>query len=147
MMSFVQMNTFCHYVLLATTCFSLMASCPDGEAFCLTQHDSAEMSGTSHRVHAHATSGNLHTHSIHKSHHVDLPEQCCRTSSNIPSDCTRIFVLPNNKTKTFRSPLTATFSPQITVSCFKLLEKNFISEIFNSTNPTLALLRTVILLA
>jgi len=142
----MHMKTFCHYVLIAVICFSLMASCPGGEAFCLTQHDNAEMSGTSHRVHAHETSGHSHLPSVHESHQVDSSQQCCKTSSKVPSDCTRAFVLLN-KTKTFRSPLIATFSTQIAINCFQLSEKNFISEISNTINPTLASLRTVILLA
>jgi hypothetical protein len=146
MMSFVHMKTFCHYVLVAVICFSLMGSCPVGEAFCLTQHDNAEMSSTSHRVHAHATSENFHVPSVHESHQIDLSEQCCETSSKVPSDCARVFVLPN-KTKTFRSPLIAAFSAQIAINCFQLSEKNYISEITNTINPTLASLRTVILLA
>ncbi len=142
----MHMKAFCRHVLVAVICFSLMGLCPGGEAFCNTQHDNAEMSSTSHRVHAHAASEDFHLPSVHESHQVDLPEQCCRTSSEEPSDCTRIFVLPN-KTKTFRSPLIATFSAQIAINCFQLSEKNFISEISNTINPTLASLRTVILLA
>lgn len=140
------MKTFCHYVLLATTCFSLMGYCPGGEGLCLTQHDDTKKSNSSHGVNAHEDSEHSQLPSVHKYHQVDSVLQCCQTPSKESSDCARIFVLPN-KIKTFRSSLTATFSPQITISCFQLLEKNFISEIFNSTNPTLASLRTVILLA
>jgi hypothetical protein len=145
MVSFVHIKTFCHYVVIAFICFSLMGLCPGGEAFCLTQHDYTEMSSTSHKVHAHATSGNFHVLSVHESYPVNSSQQCCRTSSKIPSDCTGIFVLPN-KTKTFQSPLIATFSAQIVTNCFQLSEKNFISEISNTINPTLASLRAVILL-
>ena len=144
-MSFMHMKAFCHYVLVAVICFSLMGLCLGGEAFCLTQHDNAEMR-TSHRAHAHAATGHFNLHSVRESHQVDLPEQCCQTSSEDHSDCTQIFVLPN-KAKTFRSPMIATFSAQIAINCFQLSEKNFISEISNTINPTLASLRTVILLA
>jgi len=139
-------KAFCRYILVVVVCFSLMGSCPAGEAFCLTQHNNAKMSNTSHRVHTHAASGHFHLPSIHESHQVDLPKQCCQASSQDPTDCSRIFVLPN-KTKTFRSPLIATFSAQIAINCFQLSEKNCISEISNTINPTLVSLRTVILLA
>ena len=145
-MSFVHMKTFYHYVLVAVICFSLIGSCLGGEAFCLTQHDNVEFGSTSHGVHDHTTSGNFHVPSVHESHQIDLSEQCCETSSKVPSDCARVFVLPN-KTKTFRSPLIAAFSAQIAINCFQLSEKNYISEITNTINPTLASLRTVILLA
>ena len=140
------MKAFCHYVLVAVICFSLMGSCLGGEAFCLVQHNNAKMSNASHRVHAHGVPAHSHLSSVHESHHVNSSQQCCRTSSKVPSDCIRIFVLPN-KPKTFRSPLIATFSAQISINCFQLSEKNFISELSNTINPTLASLRTVILLA
>ncbi len=140
------MKAFCRYVLVAVVCFSLMGSCSGGEAFCLAQHDNAGTSSTSHRVHAHAASEDFHLPGVHESHQVDSSQQCCEASSKVPSDCTQFFVLPN-KTKTFRSPMIATFSTQIAINCFQLSEKNFISEISNTINPTLASLRTVILLA
>ena len=139
------MKTFCHYVLVAVICFSLMGSCPGGEAFCLTQHDDAEKSNTSHAAHAHAAPGQSHLPGVHETHQADSPEQCCETSSKVPSDCARVFVLLN-KTNTFQSPLIAAFSAQIAINCFQLSEKNVISEISNTINPTLASLRTVILL-
>jgi len=139
------MKTFCHYVLLATTCFSLMGYCLGGEGLCLTQHDDTRAGSDSHGVHAHEDSEHSQLPSVHESHQVNSTQQCCKTSSKVPSDCTRFFVLPN-KTKTFRSPLIATFSTQIAINCFQLSEKNFISEISNTINPTLASLRTVILL-
>ena len=140
------MKTFCHYVLIAVICFAMTSSCLGGEAFCNTQHDNAEMSSTSHKVHAHAASEHSRPFGVHESHQSNSSVQCCSTSSKVPSDCTRVFVLPN-KTKTFRSPLIAIFSTQIAINCFQLSEKNFISEISNTINPTLASLRTVILLA
>ena len=144
MMSFMHIKAFCHYVLVAVICFSLMGS--GSEAFCLTQHDNAETSSSSHKVHAHEASAHSYLPSVHESHQVNSSQQCCLASSKAPSDCTRFFVLPN-KTKTFRSPLIAAFSAQIAINCFQLSEKNFISEISNTINPTLASLRTVILLA
>jgi hypothetical protein len=144
-MSFMHMNAFCRYILVAIICFSLMGSCLGGEGFCIIQHNNAKMSNTSHRVHAHAASAYSHLPSGHESHQVGSPEQCCRTSSKDPSDCARIFVLPN-KTKTVRGSLIATFSTQIAINCFQLSEKNLISEISNAINPTLVSLRTVILL-
>ena len=140
------MKTFCYHVVVAVICFSLMGSCLGGEAFCNTQHNNAKMSNASHRVHAHEAPAHSHLPSVHESHQVNSSQQCCRTSSKVPSDCTGIFVLPN-KTKTFRSPLFATFSTQVAINCFQLSERNFISEISNTINPTLASLRTVILLA
>ena len=145
-MSFVHMKTFCHYFLIAVICFSLMGSCPGGEAFCLTQHNNAEISSTSHRVHAHEAPAHSHLLNVNESYQDNSSEQCCQTSSEGPSDCARFFVLLN-KTKTFRSPLIAAFSVQIAINCFQLSEKNHISEITNTINPTLASLRTVILLA
>ena len=139
----MHMKAFCRYVLVVVICFSLMGS--GSEAFCLTQHDNAEMSNASHKVHAHAASGHSHLLGAHETYQADSPEQCCSVPSKVPSDCTQFFVLLN-KTKTFRSHLIATFSPQIAINCFQLSEKNFISEISNTINPTLASLRTVILL-
>ncbi len=140
------MNAFCHYVLVAVVCFSLMGSCLGGEAFCLIQHDNAEMSNSSHSVHAHAAFGYSHLPGVHETHQVGLLGQCCRASSRRFSNCAQFFVLLN-KTKTFRSPLIVIFSNQTAMNCFQLSEKNFFSEIPNAINPTLASLRTVILLA
>jgi hypothetical protein len=142
----MHMKAFCRYVLVAFVCFSLMGSCSGGEAFCITQHNNAKMSNTSHRAHAHGVPTHSQLPSVHEYHQVNSSQQCCRTSSKDPTDCTRIFVLPN-ETKTFRSPLIVTFSAQIAINCFRLSEKNFISEISNAINSTLASLRTVILLA
>ncbi len=114
-MGSMRMKAFCRYVLVAVICFSLMGLCPGGEAFCLAQHDNANMSNTSHRVHAHAASGYFHLPGDHESHQVNLSQQCCRTSSKDPTGCTRIFVLPD-KTKTFRSSLIANFSAQIAIN-------------------------------
>ena len=140
----MHMKAFCSYVLVVVVCFSLLGSCPGGEAFCLTQHNNAKANNASHRTHACAASGHSHLPSAHESHQVVLPEQCCQTSSKDPTDCTRIFALPN-KTKTFRSPLIATFSALISINCLQIPEKNFISEISDTISPTLAPLRTVIL--
>ena len=139
------MKAICRYVLLAFICFSLMGSCSGGEAFCTTQHNNVKMSHTSHRVHVHGVPEHSHLPSAHEPHQVNSSQQCCRTSSKDPTDCTRIFVLLN-KTKTFRSPLIVTFSVQIAINCFRFSEENFISEISNTKNSTLASLRTVILL-
>ena len=139
-------KAFCRHFSLVIVCFSLMGSCPGGEAFCITPHNNARMNNASHKVHAHGASAHSHLPSVHGSHQVDSSQQCCRTSSRVLSDCARIFVL-HNKTKTFRSPLIATFSAQIAINCFQLSGTNFISEISNTINPTLASLRTVILLA
>ena len=140
-MSFVYMKAFCHYILVAVTCFSLLCSGSAVFHSHHTSHDTAKMTGT-----AHVALSNIPLASAHKSHHVDSSEQCCRTLPKTPSDCTRISVLPN-KTKTFRSPLVAAFSTQIAINRFQLSGMHFISEIFNTINPTLASLRTVILLA
>jgi len=144
-MSFIHMKSFWRHILVAVICFAMMSSCPGGEALCLSPHDNARMNSTSHGVHAHEDSEHSQLPSVHESHQVNSSQQCCTTSSKVPSDCARFFVLPN-KTKTFRSPLIATFSTQIAINCFQLSEKNFISEISNTINPTLASLRTVILL-
>ena len=142
----MHMKAFCCRVLVAVICFSLMGSCPGGEAFCVTPHDNANKSNTSHRVDAHAASGYFHLPGDHESHQVNLSQQCCRTSSKDPTDCTRILVLPD-KTKTVRGSLIAAFSAQMAINCFQVSEKNFISEISNTINPALAALRAVIMLA
>ncbi len=139
------MKAFCRYVLVAVICFSLMGLCPGGEAFCLAQHDNANMSNTSHRVHAHAASGHFHLPGVRESHQVNSSQQCCRTSSKDPTDCTRILVLPD-KTRTVRGSLIAAFSAQMAIDCFQVSENNFISEISNTINPALAALRAVIML-
>ena len=135
------MKAFWHFILAACICFSLMCSCSGGEAFFLTQKN-APMRNTSHG--AYTASGHFQLASAHESHQKDS-EQCCGTSSKYRY-CARIFVSPN-KTKTFQSTLSATFSDKTAINCFQLSEKNFISEISNTINPTLASLRTVILLA
>jgi len=145
MMSFIHMKSFWRHILVAVICFAMRSSCPGGEALCLSPHDNARMNSTSNGVHAHENSEHSQLPSVHESHQINSSQQCSTTSSKDPSDCARFFVLPN-KTKTFRSPLIATFSTQIAINCFQLLEKNFISEISNTINPTLASLRSVILL-
>lgn len=144
-MNFLRMKILYYCALIAVISFSLMGSCPGSEAFCLTQHNDVEMSNSSDCDHTHEISEDSHVHNVEESHHMDLFGQCCRTSSKAPSDCARIFVLAN-MTKTIQSALIATFSDQIATSCFLLSETNSISEIFNTINPALASLRTVILL-
>ena len=147
MMNFVHMKAFSRYILVMVVCFSLVGSCLGGEAFCLTPHDDVEMSDTCREAYAHETPEHSHMPGAHESHHIDLPEICCPASSEAPSGCAQIFVLPTNRTRTFQSPLIAAPSAQIAINSFQLSEKNIISEISNTINPTLASLRTVILLA
>jgi hypothetical protein len=142
-MSSMPMKTFCCYVLVTIICFSLMGSCPGGD--CLAQRDNVDKTSASHRVNAHAASEHFHVQSVHESHQIDLPQQCCRTSSKVVSDCVSIFVLPN-KARTFRTSMIATSSVQMMINRFQFLARNFVSEIFNTLSPTLVSLRTVILL-
>jgi len=139
------MKVFYRYVLVTVISFSLMGSFPGGEAFCRGQHNIDEISDTSHKAHAHAASAHFHPPCGHESHQVDSSKQCCQTPYKNHADSTQIPALPN-RTKTSQSHLVAIFSAQIATSCPQLSEKNLISEIFNTINPTLVSLRTVILL-
>lgn len=139
------MKAFCHYIFVAMTCFSLLCSGSAVYHSHHTSHNTAEITGTSHAIHAHVALSNIHLASAHKSHHIDSSKQCCQTSPRIPSESKRISVLPN-KTKTFRSSLVAAFSSQIATNRFQHSGKWFNSRISNTINPTLESLRTVILL-
>lgn len=140
------MKSFGRYVVAAVICFSLMSLCSGGEALLLALHNNAKMSNASSGVDAHAVFWNFQLPGVCQSRQVDLPEQCCQASTEYPSDCALIFV-STNMTDTFRSTLTATFSAQIAINCFQFSEMNFVSEISDPINPTLASLRTVILRA
>lgn len=140
---FFHMKAFGRYVLVLVICFSLIGSCLGGGALCAGHHNGeTDSSGGSH---SHGESGHLHLPGVHESGQVNLSGACCRSSSEEPTDCTRIFVLPD-KSETFRSSLIATFSVQIAIDSFELLEKSIISEISNTTNPALVSLRAVIML-
>lgn len=130
------MKILWHCILLATTCFSLMGYCPGSEGYCLTLHDDTKE--------RHEVTIRSSLPDVHESHHRDSSTQCCRIPSQKSSDCARIFVFPS-KTKSFRNIMPVIIWAQIPNNGFQISEKNFISEIFNSTNPTLASLCTVIL--
>lgn len=140
---FLQMKAFGRYVLVVVVCFSLMGSCIGGGALCNHHHTS--MMGNLHGDYSHAVSGHLHPLRIQESGVASLSQACCKNSSKEPTEYTRIFVMPD-KSDTFRVSQIATFSVQILINCFELSEKSFITEISNTIDPTLASLRTVILL-
>ena len=141
----MHLKVFYRYVIVTIISFSLMGSFPGGEAFYSGPHNFDEISETSHKAHAHATSAHSHPPCGHEPYQVDSSKQCCQTPYKNHADFAQIPVLPN-RTKTSQSHLVLTFSAQIATICFQLSEKNLISEIFNTTDPTLKSLRTVILL-
>ncbi|MHC4482100.1 MAG: hypothetical protein ACYSW4_00985 [Planctomycetota bacterium] len=131
------------YTFVMVICFSLMGKCHGGTGLCIAPHNNVDMEDISRTVHG----APVHSHlpSGHESHQVGSSQQCCQSPLKIPADCLRIFALPN-KTEIVQGPLIATLSAQIAISRFQLSEKNLISEIANTINPTLVTLRTVILL-
>lgn len=138
------MKAFGRYFLVFVVCFSLIGSCIGGEAFCVGQHHNSKVSNSG-ESHSHGESVHQHPGSVPESGEVSLSQQCCRSSSKEPTECTRFFVLPE-KSEIFRSSQIAAFSVQIAINSLEFSEKSVISEISNSTNPALVSLRAVIML-
>ena len=122
----------CMVVLL---CLFVVGNLAHGIGLCIVSHDNIDRGVTSHKA---------HTASVH-SHEAGSFQQCCPTPLKLPADCVRFFTLLN-KNKTAQDFLTATPSTWVAISCFQFSEKNLISEISNTINPTLVSLRTVVLL-
>ena len=130
----------CMVVLL---CLFVVGNLAHGIGLCIVSHDNIDRGVTSHK--AHTASAHSHRVGGRESHEAGSFQQCCPTPLKLPADCVRFFTLLN-KNKTVQDFLTATPSTWAAISCFQFPEKNLISEISNTINPTLVSLRTVVLL-
>jgi hypothetical protein len=124
-------------------CLFVAGNLAHGIGLCIVSHDNVDRGVTSHKAHT----ASVHSHRVggRESHEAGSFQQCCPTPLKIPADCVRFFTLLN-KNKTAQDFLTATQSTWAAISCFQFSEKNLISEISNTINPTLVSLRTVVLL-
>lgn len=140
----MDMKVFCRYVLVIVLSFSLKGSFSDGEAFWSGLHNIGEIGESSHK--AHAAPAHSHQPCGHEPHQADSSKECCQTPHKHHADSTQIPTFPN-RTKTSQRHLAASFSAQITtICCLQLSENRLIPTIFNTSDPTLESLRTVILL-
>ncbi len=130
----------CMVVLL---CLFVSGNLAHGIGLCIVSHNNIDRGVASHKAHT----ASVHSHEVggRESHEAGSSQQCCPAPLKLPADCVRFFTLLN-KNKTAQDFLTATLSTWTAISCFQFSEKNLISEISNTINPTLASLCTVILL-
>ena len=124
-------------------CLFVAGNLAHGIGRCIVPQDNVDRGVTSHKAH----SASVHSHRVggRESHQAGSSQQCCSIPLKLPADCVRFFTLLN-KNKTAQDFLTATPSTWAAISCFQFSEKNLISEISNTINPTLVSLRTVVLL-
>lgn len=144
-MPFALKNSLYTHVLVAVFSLSLIVSYPCGLTHCHSSHDHARAGQPEHKAHRHGGCSNSHLTSVYDCHDGVSSQECCKDQSHNSNKCTQEFVL-QNRTNTAERTQSVSLSAPIVVDCSQFSERNFISEISNSNNPTLLSLRTIILL-